>query len=274
MEHGMKVLFFDIDGTLLDTEGNVAESAVLALHRAKMAGHKLFLCTGRSKSQIFPRVMEIGFDGVVTVAGAEAWVGEKVIFRRFMDAAQVDRFLDFFEPKHCSYGLQTAAGTLCTKEGWEKTRERFLLLGASQKVTRDNMACFQPVETLRGRRDVEKMFYNFIPETTAQVQARLGPYFHVEQSSFSGPDDHSGEITMAGVDKATGMAAVLDYYHLTAADAIAFGDGPNDRKMLAFASVGVAMGNARPALKEMADYVTSDIRHDGIARAIEHLKLI
>ena len=60
------MLFFDIDGTLLDEkEGIVPESTVRALHQAKKNGHLLFLCTGRCKS-IWPKdILEIGFDGVV-----------------------------------------------------------------------------------------------------------------------------------------------------------------------------------------------------------------
>lgn len=64
------MLFFDIDGTLLDEkEGIVPESTVRALHQAKKNGHLLFLCTGRCKS-IWPKdILEIGFDGVVGGCG-------------------------------------------------------------------------------------------------------------------------------------------------------------------------------------------------------------
>lgn len=270
----MKILFFDIDGTLLDSNGDVAESTKKSLKQAQGNGHKIFVCTGRSKSQIMPEILEIGFDGFVTVAGAEAWVGDEVIYQSFMEEEQVERFLQFFEIRNCSYGLQTAAGTLCTKEGWDKTKERFLRLGASKKVTDTNMQFFEQVENLHGRHDVEKMFFNFIPETVTEVQTYLGDYFHVEQSSFSGPDPHSGEITKQGIDKATGMAEVMKFYGLGPEDAIAFGDGPNDMEMLSYAGYGVAMGNGRDKLKAIADYVTSDIFHDGIQEALRYLELI
>ncbi len=268
------VLFFDIDGTLVDSYGNVSETTKKALREAGRIGHKRFLCTGRTKSQILPELLELGFDGVVAVAGAEVWVGEDVIFRSLMEEEQVERFLRYFETKDCSYGLQTAAGSLCTKEGWEKTRQRFVALGASKKVTETNMRFFEIVDDLHGRHDVEKLFYNFVPETVDEVQAALGPYFHVEQNSFTGPDPHSGEITKAGVDKSTGMAAVMAYYGLPQSRAVAFGDGLNDAQMLSYAGTGVAMGNARKEILAMADYVTADIFHDGIYLAMEHLGLL
>jgi len=58
------------------------------------------------------------------------------------------------------------------------------------------------------------------------------------------------------------------------ADTIAFGDGPNDLDMIAYAGVGVAMGNAREELKKIADFVTKPVNEGGIAYAMQKLGLI
>ena len=58
------------------------------------------------------------------------------------------------------------------------------------------------------------------------------------------------------------------------ADTIAFGDGPNDLDMIAYAGVGVAMGNAREGLKKIADFVTKPVNEDGISYAMQKLGLI
>ena len=64
------LLFFDIDGTLLDNDTNrVPESTVKALKKAQAAGHKIFLCTGRCRVFIPKQVAEIGFDGMVAGCG-------------------------------------------------------------------------------------------------------------------------------------------------------------------------------------------------------------
>ena len=55
---------------------------------------------------------------------------------------------------------------------------------------------------------------------------------------------------------------------------MAFGDGINDIEMLTYAALGVAMGNARAELKEIAQYVTTDIEDDGIYNALIHLGVI
>ncbi len=55
---------------------------------------------------------------------------------------------------------------------------------------------------------------------------------------------------------------------------MAFGDGGNDRAMLQSAPVGVAMGNAWTEVKEIADYITTDVDENGIRNALMHYGLI
>ena len=73
------------------------------------------------------------------------------------------------------------------------------------------------------------------------------------------------------------MAGIKRYLELTGIrreEIIAFGDAENDLDMIQYAGIGVAMGNAKEAVKEVADYVTDDIDDDGIEKALKHLGLI
>ena len=74
--------------------------------------------------------------------------------------------------------------------------------------------------------------------------------------------------------KVVGIEKMLEHHGITKEEIIAFGDGENDLEMLAFAGVGVAMGNADEEVKEVADYVTTDIDDDGIWNACKHFNLI
>ena len=74
--------------------------------------------------------------------------------------------------------------------------------------------------------------------------------------------------------KAKGIAAVLETLKITADEVMAFGDGENDIDMLKSAKIGVAMGNSAKALKEVADYVTSDAGKGGIFEALSHFGVI
>ena len=76
-----KLVFIDIDGTLADENHIVPESAKTACARAQANGHKLFICTGRSAPKIERNILDLGFDGVVSVAGAQANIGDKLLFQ-------------------------------------------------------------------------------------------------------------------------------------------------------------------------------------------------
>lgn len=92
------------------------------------------------------------------------------------------------------------------------------------------------------------------------VQKDLAPDFSVTDMSFKQTERNSGEIGIAGINKATGMQAYLSHVGQTKEDAIAFGDSANDMEMIDFAACGVAMGNAIEALKARADMVTGCCR--------------
>ena len=72
MTTNSKLVFIDIDGTLADENHVVPESARIACKQAQANGHKLFICTGRSVPKIERSILDLGFDGVVSVAGAQA----------------------------------------------------------------------------------------------------------------------------------------------------------------------------------------------------------
>jgi hydroxymethylpyrimidine pyrophosphatase-like HAD family hydrolase len=79
------------------------------------------------------------------------------------------------------------------------------------------------------------------------------------------------EISAAGVTKAAGLAWHCENLEVEAADVVAFGDMPNDIPMLSWVGRAVAMGNAHPAVKEVADEVTWTNDEDGVARYLRDL---
>ena len=85
-----KLVFFDIDGTLLDSEMQVPESTMQALHRLKENGHKIAICSGRPYSIIYPFLLEMGFDGVIASAGAYIRYGVVLLYRSTLEQEPLD----------------------------------------------------------------------------------------------------------------------------------------------------------------------------------------
>jgi Cof subfamily protein (haloacid dehalogenase superfamily) len=102
-------------------------------------------------------------------------------------------------------------------------------------------------------------------EFIALVGATLSGLYEATHSSLSG----LVEVSAAGVTKASGLAWVAARLGVEADDVVAFGDMPNDVPMLAWAGCGVAMANAHPTVKEVADEVTASNDEDGVAVWLE-----
>jgi Cof subfamily protein (haloacid dehalogenase superfamily) len=76
------------------------------------------------------------------------------------------------------------------------------------------------------------------------------------------------EFTALGIDKGKALETAMAKVGIKPEECIAFGDAENDISMLKYAGIGVCMGNGQPAVKEMADFITDDNDHDGIAKAL------
>ena len=237
-----KVLFFDIDGTLVNFDTTIPASTITALRLARENGHKLILCTGRSLGQLQGTIKELSFDGGVLAAGAYVRCVDHTATERSVKA----HLFDVMEHKY----------------------------EVDEKQLSTVFANMEFVESKDDFSHVEKVLYYDTSYTVEEIRKKLGSQFDVVPMSFMKDGTSSGEITQAGINKAYGMEKLLTYLGKTREDAIAFGDGPNDLEMLSYAGIGVAMGNADDSVKEKADMVTARIDEDGIFLALRKLKVI
>jgi hydroxymethylpyrimidine pyrophosphatase-like HAD family hydrolase len=76
------------------------------------------------------------------------------------------------------------------------------------------------------------------------------------------------EVSPKGTTKALGLRRLCDYLHISPEETVAVGDAENDLEVLAFAGLAVAMGNAKPEVKEICDLVVGDNDHDGIVDVV------
>ena len=123
MTTNSKLVFIDIDGTLADENHVVPESAKIACKQAQSNGHKLFICAGRSVPKIERSILDLGFDGVVSVAGAQANIGDKLLFQHIISPEAIDAAMAYFAEHHIkSYQWQGADG-MYISEGYRRHLE-------------------------------------------------------------------------------------------------------------------------------------------------------
>lgn len=268
-----KALFFDIDGTLMNFHGQLPDSTPKALIAAREAGHKIIIATGRSLFQI-PDILFPFADGFIAATGAHIVVEGKEIYSVDMTRQQVQKILDFFRDTPAYLNFHARDGFYMTQNSYDRTIVRLSSRGRSPAVLglfADNTHIVNE-DSDYGAVNKAVFFDNTLP--IEEVAAGLGEDFDVVPMSFLQNNEDSGEITMRNINKSLGIAKVLEYYGMAWEDSMAFGDSHNDFDMIKYAKVGVAMGNSVPELKELADFVTTDVDDDGIYHAMKHFELI
>ena len=266
-----KIIFLDIDGTLVDFNSKMPESAKKALQLAKANGCLIALCTGRTISHIYPWLLEFPFDGIVASAGAYIKSGDEKIFHNVMDSDKLRILAGQLMDYNASYMFQGAQGRYTDSDNLKKMVEYLLSLGFENTTEINSMTiCEHPYKMTQ----IESGMYFGADKDIIEIQEAVDPYFKITGSSFGHDRIFSGEITCKGIDKATGMQKLMDHLNIPRECSIAFGDGPNDFEMVEYANIGVAMGNAVETLKSKADMVTDHISEDGIYNGFHKLGLI
>jgi Cof subfamily protein (haloacid dehalogenase superfamily) len=279
-----RIIFLDVDGTILEHGAHVAPSTGDAIRAVRAAGHLVYLSTGRSASDIHPAVAEIGFDGAVTNSGALVTSDGEVVVDRPLSPEATDRMLAALRGRGIRYFLQTRDGVYASDDMAELMRDYAAALEAREAAGEE----VRPEDSLVGlaqrtfpRADdadltrVDKaVFVSDHEGGLEELRADLGDEFLIVPGSMPLPGGSNGEINERDTTKGSAIELLLAHLGIDAADAIAVGDSWNDIEMFEVCGVSVAMGNARPELKVLADFVTTDVLDDGIAHAFRRLGLI
>lgn len=269
-----KYIFLDIDGTLLGKGGAVPPSAASAIAEAQRAGHKVYLCTGRSKGEV-PRVIwELGMDGIVGSAGAYVESDGKILYHKPMQQELVKKLADYLDSQGSYYAMETNGKAFITEENMKKMFHRFQSSDFwTDEIKEEFLESFQVCDNVREVEGVNKCIYHECQDSFARMQEKL-PEFTILPSSIEDSGENNGEISEKGMSKAKGIEVLQKHFGIRREDIICFGDGLNDMEMIALAGAGVAMGNGVEELKQIADYVTADVDADGLIKGFYKLGLI
>lgn len=268
-----KAIFFDIDGTLYDFSGTMSASTVEALRQARLKGHKLIICSGRAKYQVYPELFDM-FDGYIGATGAYIEEDNRVLSEQFMSKQLIAKVMRVAVDAGAKLAAMTKEHMILNEECRDYIYMQFDSLGADQQMIRRVVGNYELADKLDEYSNIQKLLYYDSEWSIERIARELEDCCDVTASSFEQEVQRDGEITIKGINKSYGIKKYVDYYGIGLEDTIAFGDGPNDIDMLQYVSCGVAMGNSRQEVKDAADYVTKGVSEDGIAYALSHLGLI
>ncbi len=270
-----KVIFLDLDGTFIDHKFTPPESAIKAFHAAKANGHKIFMNTGRSVCQVYDYLWELGFDGFIGGNGIYIEENRKTLFYNPFPQELlikvynylVDHSIGFFEEGNHSLYAHTSylpafsrLLKISKEEAIEKTNSLFPKTQYNCTHAHQNVNKISIV--LNDEVDLDALRAFIQPELTLGLWALFG-----NEREFA-------DIYQADLSKGSAVEFIMDHLGKPLSDAYSFGDGVNDLEMLQTSGTGIAMGNAIPELKSVADHLTKPIDQDGLWKAFRHFGLI
>jgi HAD-superfamily hydrolase, subfamily IIB len=270
----MKVIFLDIDGTLVDYEGQIPESAIKAVRETRKKGNKVYLTTGRSKAEVYTSLWDIGLDGMIGGNGMYIEDNGIVIQDKVMKKEEVIKAVDWMKENGLGFYLESKTGLFGSDNFIAKAA---FLYGEDNEENRRKIKNVFPEMVFGGelyRDDVAKISFCLNPDKLEEAKNKFSGLLKVDSWSGTGKKQEFGEFAMIGADKVNSVNSLLEYLRVKRENTFAVGDAESDRQMIQYCQVGIAMGNAKESLKEAADYVTDDINKDGLWNAFKKYNLV
>ncbi|PSL36310.1 Cof subfamily protein (haloacid dehalogenase superfamily)/HAD superfamily hydrolase (TIGR01484 family) [Planomicrobium soli] len=276
-----KIVFMDIDGTLVNEKGVIPQSAKRSVQQARENGHLVFICTGRSKAELFPEILEVGFDGIIGAAGGYIEVEEEVVLHERIKKADLGHLVEFFNKHKVDFYLESNGGLFASANCKKHIR------AIVEKMISENPEARGEIEKglkpfhdilLEGhdliRDDVNKISFLGSDLPFEVIEQEFQSKFMVIRSTVPAFGDNSGELSVPGIHKATAIETLIQHLNLAKENTYAYGDGINDIEMLQYVQYGIAMGNAKEAVKKAADDITDTHDEDGIFNSFKKYGLI
>jgi Cof subfamily protein (haloacid dehalogenase superfamily) len=254
-----KIVFFDIDGTLLDHEKKLPASTKKAINLLRENEVFVAIATGRAPFMFEGLRQELDIDSYVSFNGQYVVFENEAIYENPLKEGDLDRFLQ------------------ATK------KNKHPLIFMNDKTMKATVTHHPFIETGMGslmipHPEQDAAFY----KNRSIYQSLLfceeqdeGLYFEdYPNFDFIRWHPYSVDVLPRGGSKAEGINKMIERLGFNLKDVYAFGDGLNDLEMLKAVGTSVAMGNGVPEAKEKADFITTDVSEDGIWNGLKELQLI
>ncbi|MDR2398490.1 MAG: HAD family hydrolase [Spirochaetaceae bacterium] len=269
-----KAVFLDVDGTLVGWDLQIPRSAEEACKKAKEAGHRLCVATGRAHYVIGEDILSLGFDGVISAGGARIDLQGETIFQNRFTPQVLAHIIGFFESRGIGCTFERSQCLLASPKVFDYFQRK-------QSPFQDLIQTYIQLEqVIQGPlsaelEDVGKVIFCDAGNLSLEaIRREFSGECDVVQCSMPFYGRNSGEMSPAGINKGRAVEQVLSHWGISKENSIAIGDGDNDLSMFHCCGHGVAMGNGDPGLKKAAEWVTDTLENDGVAKAFRHYGLV
>ena len=272
-----KLIFLDIDGTLTAPGSNVPPASALeAIRKAREAGHKVFLCSGRNYDMLSPLLQYGCFDGIVASSGGYVMYGDKVLYDCPMTDEQKDTAMRLFKENGVFRTVEARDGSFCDEGLSDFLNETS---GGNSELLRWRKALeadlgIRPMAEYDGRPIYKVVFMcKDVSQLAPAIEALEKDFFFLVQD-MAAANCLNGELVNRKFDKGLGIRRVYEALACDVRDTVGFGDSMNDLEMIQTVGTSVCMANGSPKLQKMSDLVCPAVEEDGLAKGFETLGLV
>jgi len=270
-----KLLVLDIDGTLVNNKKEITPKTKAAILRCMEEGHSVMIASGRPTPGVQRYVDELrlaeygGFTLTYNGARVQDCRSGKDIYEKKLSNTMLEKLYRYAEEK--DLGIITYDQDMTKNpqvlsgrrmDDWIRLEARINNLTVGE--------CENFLDYVNY--DIYKALLTADPEKSEGYMKELQELFGAKANVMRS-EAFFIEVTARGIDKAKTLERVIGPIGITQSNTICCGDAFNDISMVKYAGVGVAMGNAKPEVKEVADYITASNEEDGIAEVVERFIL-
>ncbi|WP_028403292.1 Cof-type HAD-IIB family hydrolase [Ectobacillus panaciterrae] len=257
-----KILFLDIDGTILRPDDTIEDSTKRAIAQVQQKGVEVFLATGRPLHEISHIGEELNIHSFIGYNGAYAIHKGTDVFKEPMNAETVEHFLNIAKKHGHEIIMYTNAKNILTSLDAPMMKQfiKRFHLQKNELFTPDVI------------HDILGMTLINLSENEPALYER-DDKIHLAQVNLEGLR-HSYDVIRDNVNKGLAVRIILELLGIPKEDSIAFGDGMNDKEMLKAVGEGFAMGNGHPDLFAYAKHKTTEVTHSGIYNGLKSLGLV
>ena len=272
MDHKIKLIGFDLDGTLLTSDKRLSDRTKKVMSQAIEQGVVMVPATGRPLSGVPQELLEFpGIRYVVTANGARVLdiLEKKTMAEELLSREKCGQILEIFEKYDTFREIYYDGIGYADREKLDQI-EKYQEDPAMQKYIRETR---RPVESTREKFETNDQGMDKIQALFAKNQekelAREEILQTVTDVEVTGALSNNIEVNAKGIHKGNALLQLGELLGIEREEIMAFGDGKNDLKMLETVGVGVAMAISVPEVLEAADLVTESNDRDGVAKIIE-----
>jgi Cof subfamily protein (haloacid dehalogenase superfamily) len=275
-----KILFIDVDGTLVDYANNLPESAVVAIHKARLNGHRVYISTGRSKAEVYPYIWDIGLDGMIGGNGSFVEDNGQVVMHQRVSGEQCRHIVDWLHGRGLEFYLESNSGLFASEHFEERGKAAVQAYSAekgSPEASEMTVRTVFPDMIFGGelyRDDLNKV--SFVLDSYQDFLDAREEFPDLKAGTWGGKGEEPlfGDLGVKGVSKGNAIHHLLEHIGADIKDTIAFGDAAVDIPMFEYCAESCCMGSGGEDARNAADFVTTDVDQDGLYNAFVHFGLI